>query len=80
MPRPTLHHVTCLVNPWTDEGGCPRLVVKPPFLRWDVGGGGFEHGKDEVAATSGEADDRSVVFLPLGSLLLVVGLGGWVVL
>ena len=31
-----------------------------------VGGGGFEHGEDDVAATAGEADDGGVVFLSFG--------------
>ena len=45
-----------------------------------VGGGGFEHGEDDVASASGEADDGGVVFLAFGPFSLVVGLGVWVVL
>lgn len=44
-----------------------------------VGGGVFEHGEDEVAATAGEAGDGSVVLLALGSFAFVVGPGRGVV-
>ena len=47
---------------------------------WLVGGGGFEHGEDDVAAFACEADDRCVVFLAVGSFALVVRAGGGVVL
>jgi len=38
-----------------------------------VWGDGFEHGEDEVASASGDADDGGVVFLSFGSFALVVG-------
>jgi len=47
---------------------------------WVVGGGCFEHGQDEVAASSGDADDCGVVFLSFVAFALVVGPGVWVVL
>ena len=45
-----------------------------------VGGAGFEHGEDDVAAFAGEADDRGVVFLSFSAFALVVSLGGGIVL
>ena len=40
-----------------------------------VGGLVFEHGEDEVAAATGDADDGGVVVFAFGSFALVVGLG-----
>lgn len=40
-----------------------------------VVGCGFQHCKDEVASTSGDADDGGVVLFAFISLALVVGLG-----
>ena len=64
---------------------CTCLVVKPFWARFGVGvglvgGSGFEHGEDDVAAASGDADDGGVVAFAFGSFGLVVGAGGGVVL
>ena len=50
------------------------------MLCWLVGGLGFEHGYDDVAAFAGDADDGGVVAFAFGSFLLVVGAGVGVVL
>jgi len=45
-----------------------------------VVGAGAEHGKQDVAASSGEADEGGVVgFFALGSFAVVVGAAGGVV-
>ena len=44
-----------------------------------VGGVGFEHGQEDVAASAGDAEDRGVMFLALVSFALVIGAGVWVV-
>ena len=49
-------------------------------LGWLVGGLGFEHGQDDVAAASGDADHGGVVAFAFGSFALVVGAGVGVVL
>ena len=50
------------------------------WLGWLVGGLGLEHGEDDVAAASGDADDCGVVAFAFGSFALVVGAGVGVVL
>lgn len=55
------------------------VFVKP--LRLPVTGRLFavEHGVEDVAASSGQADEGGVVFLAFGSLAVVVGAAGRVV-
>ena len=51
------------------SSGGGQLFSMPGLIE----GSGAEHGVDDVAAAAGEANDRGVVFLPLGVLALVVG-------
>ena len=58
--------------------GCVPVLLSSRFgqvlgLGWLVGGFGFEHGEDDVAAASGDADDGGVVAFAFGSFGLVVG-------
>ena len=70
-----------------ERGGVPIFFVQGLYAaswtwlaggrRWaaEVGLLGADHGEDDVAAPSGEADERRVVPLTLGSLSVIEGLG-----